>query len=125
MKRGLWKSFFENPKWLGLSIIAFVFVVAGAVAQAQQAGKSLSHRFLDNSTASGIAVLSVAFRQELSKIGWIEGKNISVEYRFAEGKFDRLPDLAADLVRLKVDLIMASGGNRHWRPRLPLRLSPL
>ena len=51
-----------------------------------------------------------AFRQELSKLGWIEGKNITIEYRFAEQKNERLPELAADLVRLKVDLIVASGG---------------
>ena len=50
-----------------------------------------------------------AFRQELSKLGWIEGKNITIEYRFAEQKNDRLPELAADLVRLKVDLIVATG----------------
>ena len=49
------------------------------------------------------------FRQELSKLGWIEGKNISIEYRFAEGKTDRLPELAAELVRLKADLIVVSG----------------
>jgi putative ABC transport system substrate-binding protein len=51
-----------------------------------------------------------AFRQELSKLGWIEGKNITIEYRFAEQKLERLPELAADLVRLRVDLIVASGG---------------
>ena len=51
-----------------------------------------------------------AFRQELSKLGWIEGKNITIEYRFAEQKTERLPELAADLVRLKVDLIVVSGG---------------
>ena len=50
-----------------------------------------------------------AFRQELSKLGWIEGKNITIEYRFAEQKRERLPELAADLVRLKVDLIVVSG----------------
>jgi putative ABC transport system substrate-binding protein len=49
-----------------------------------------------------------AFRLELRKFGWIDGKNIIIEYRFAEGKSDRLPDLAADLVRLKVDLIVVS-----------------
>ena len=49
------------------------------------------------------------FRQELSKLGWIEGKNITIEYRFAEQKPERLPELAADLVRLKVDLIVVSG----------------
>ena len=48
--------------------------------------------------------------QELNKLGWIEGKNITIEYRFAEGKPERLPELAARLVRLKVDLIVASGG---------------
>ena len=51
-----------------------------------------------------------AFRQELSKLGWIEGKNITIEYRFAEQKPERLPELAADLVRLKVDLIVVAGG---------------
>ena len=79
-------------------------------ASAQQTGKILRIGFLDNSTASGMAVLLEAFRQELSKLGWIEGKNITIEYRFAEQKNERLPELAADLVRLKVDLIVTSGG---------------
>src|SRR5437667_3376121 len=79
-------------------------------AEAQQTGKIVRIGFLDNSTASGSAVLLEAFRQELSKLGWIEGKNITIEYRFAEQKLERLPELAADLVRLKVDLIVASGG---------------
>jgi putative tryptophan/tyrosine transport system substrate-binding protein len=75
-------------------------------AQAQQPKKIFRIGFLDNSTASGIAVLSESFRQDLHKLGWIEGKNITIESRFAEGKNDRLPDLAAELVRLKVDLIV-------------------
>ena len=77
---------------------------------AQQPGKIFRIGFLDTSTASGIAVLLEAFRQELSKLGWIEGKNITIEYRFAEQKHERLPELAADLVRLKVDLIVVTGG---------------
>jgi len=56
-----------------------------------------------------MAVLVDAFRQELSKLGWIDGKNITIEYRFAEQKNERVPELAADLVRLKVDLIVATG----------------
>ena len=64
---------------------------------------------LNPSTASGSAVLWEALRQELSKLGWIEGKNIAIEYRFAEQKPERLPELAADLARLKVDLIVVSG----------------
>ncbi|MGH9426753.1 MAG: ABC transporter substrate-binding protein, partial [Terriglobia bacterium] len=80
------------------------------VAEAQQTGKIFRIGFLDNSTASGIAVRLEAFRQELSKLGWIEGKNLIIEYRFAEQKNERLPELAAELVRLKVDLIVTSGG---------------
>jgi putative ABC transport system substrate-binding protein len=79
-------------------------------AEAQQTGKIHRIGFLDGSTASGSAVLVDALRQEMSKLGWIEGKNITIEYRFAEQKDERLPELAADLVRLKVDLIVASGG---------------
>jgi putative tryptophan/tyrosine transport system substrate-binding protein len=86
-----------------------LFALCGSV-NAQQTGKIPRIGFLDNSTASGIAVLLEAFRQELSKLGWIEGKNIIMEYRFAEQKNERLPELAADLVRLKVDLIVVSGG---------------
>jgi len=78
-------------------------------AEAQQAGKIFRIGFLDNSTASGSAVSLEAFRQEMSKLGWIEGKNITIEYRFAEQKIERLPELAAELVRLKVDLIVATG----------------
>src|SRR5215467_450886 len=66
--------------------------------------------FLDDSTASGSAVLLEVFWQEMRKLGWVEGKNIAIEYRFAEGKYNRLPDLAADLVRQKIDLIVVSGG---------------
>ena len=92
-----------------LTLGALLFALC-AVAEAQQTGKIFRIGFLDNSTASGIAVLLEAFRQEMSKLGWIEGKNITIEYRFAEGKNDRLPELAAELVRLKVDLIVVTGG---------------
>src|SRR5882724_10906381 len=105
------KSKIENIKWLGLSVIATVLVVA--VVEAQQAGKVPRIGFLDPSTPSGSAVLVEAFRQELRKLGWIEGKDFTIEYRFGENKPGpgRLHELAADLVRLKVDLIVASGGS--------------
>src|SRR5262249_18190022 len=92
-----------------LSLGAMLFALCVS-ANAQQTGKIFRIGYLDNSTASGIAVLLDAFRQELSKLGWIDGKNITIEYRFAEQKLERLPELAADLVRLKVDLIVTSGG---------------
>jgi putative tryptophan/tyrosine transport system substrate-binding protein len=94
--------------WLSILVAAAVLVFAG-IATAQQPGKIFRIGYLGNSTASGSASVVDAFRQELSKLGWIEGKNITIEYRFAENKGpERLTELAADLVGLKVDLIVAS-----------------
>jgi ABC-type uncharacterized transport system substrate-binding protein len=102
-----WAAAMKNLIYL-LLIIALM--VAGSAAQAQQPAKIFRIGFLDNSTASGNAPLLEAFRQEMRKLGWIEGKNFTFEYRYAEQKLGRLPELAADLVQLKVDLIMVSGG---------------
>jgi len=88
-------------------LCALLFALCGSV-HAQQTGKFFRIGFLDQSTASGSAVLVEAFRQELMKLGWIDGKNLSIDYRFAEQKNERLPELAADLVRLKVDLIVVT-----------------
>src|SRR4029453_15996810 len=90
-------------------LVAGVLLAPGVTADAQQTGKISRIGFVDGSTASGSAVLLEAFRQELSKLGWIEGKKITIEYRFAEQRNERLPELSADLVRLKVDLIVVSG----------------
>ena len=106
-----------------LTLYALLFALCSSAA-AQQTGKVPRIGFLDQSTASGSAVLVEAFRQELSKLGWIEGKNITIEYRFAEQKTERLPELAAELVRLKVDLIVVTGGHRRWRRRKQLLPSP-
>jgi putative ABC transport system substrate-binding protein len=96
-------------RYIIIGLIAYFFVVTLSVAEAQQAGKIFRIGFLDNSTAYGMAVLVDAFRQELSKLGWIEGKNLTIDYRYAENKgAERLKDLAGDLVRLKVDLIVVS-----------------
>jgi putative ABC transport system substrate-binding protein len=98
----------ENLKWVGIFTIAFTFVLGGAVVEAQQTEKIFRIGFLDSSTASGSAVLVDAFRQELTKLGWLEGKKITIEYRFAEQKQGRLPELAAELVGQKVDLIVVT-----------------
>jgi ABC-type uncharacterized transport system substrate-binding protein len=93
-----------------LWLLITVLLITAPPAAAQQTGKIFRIGFLDASTASGMAVLIDAFRQEMSKLGWIEGKNFTIEYRFAEQKPERLPELAADLVRLKVDLIVVTAG---------------
>ena len=102
------KSKIQNLKWLGLSVFAFVLVVAGAAAQAQQPGKVPRIGLLSPFSPSATASWHQAFRQGLRDLGWVEGKNVSIEYRYAEGKSDRLPELAADLVRLKVNIIVAA-----------------
>ena len=71
-----------KKKVIGVALGALLFAPSVS-AHAQQMGKVFRIGFLDNSTASGMAVLVGAFRQELSKLGWIEGKNFAVEYRFA------------------------------------------
>jgi putative ABC transport system substrate-binding protein len=99
----------QNLKWVGLFAIVVALTVCGARAAAQQPTKVFRIGYLDPTTASGSAVLVEAFRQELSKLGWIEGKNIAIEYRFAEQKLERAPELVADLLGIKVDLIVVTG----------------
>ena len=86
----------------------FAFLLAPLAAEAQPAGKVPRIGFLGTRSPSDTAPYLDAFRQGLRERGWVEGQNIVIEYRFAEGRFDRLPDLAAELVRLKVDIIVAA-----------------
>jgi putative ABC transport system substrate-binding protein len=79
------------------------------LAQAQQPKKVARLGYL---TGSSPSASTEAFRQGLRELGYVEGHNIVVEYRYAEEKFARLPDLAAELVDLKVDVIVAAGGSR-------------
>ena len=97
-----------KKKIIGLALGALLFALSLS-ADAQQTGKVFRIGYLDASTASGTAVRLEAFRQEMRKLGWIEEKNITIEYRFSEQKNERTPELAADLVHLKVDLIVVSG----------------
>jgi putative ABC transport system substrate-binding protein len=94
-------------KIYSFALAALLFAINSA-AEAQQAGKVSRIGFLDNSTASGSEVRLDAFRQELRKLRWIEGKSITINYGFAEQKPERLPELAADLVHLKIDLIVVT-----------------
>jgi len=89
-------------------LLCAVFYVLCSSVEAQQPGKTFRIGFLDNNTAAGSAGLLDVFRRELLNLGWIEGKNITIEYRFTEQKSERLPELAMDLARLKVDLIVVA-----------------
>jgi putative ABC transport system substrate-binding protein len=105
------KSAIQNPKWLGRSIIAFMLVMVGSLAQAQQQRKIPRIGLLVPDSQSASSIRTEAFRQGLRELGYVEGQNIVVEYRFADGKIDRFPNLAAELARLKVDIIVSAGGN--------------
>src|SRR5438445_8205903 len=97
----------QNLKLAGF--LALFLVVGVGLAQAQQPKKVPRIGYLCATPASSLLARTEAFRQGLKELGYIEGKNIALEYRWAEGKFDRLPDLAAELVRLKVDVIVTCG----------------
>lgn len=102
---------FGNSKKLKLvcfALCAMLFALCPS-AQAQEPGKIPRIGYLTVPSASAQAPRLEAFRRGLYELGYIEGKNILVEYRFAEGKLDRVPLFAAELARLKVDVIVAAG----------------
>jgi hypothetical protein len=122
------------------SIVVAVVVLAVAVIAEAQEPKVVRIGFLGPTSAASNAERMEALRTGLRELGYLEGKNLVIESRWAEGKFDRLPELAAELVRLNVDVILTAGtpGIRaakmpprrflsSWYPaatRSPLVLSP-
>src|SRR5262249_42247185 len=96
-----------NPKMI-VYLVAAALLFNASFAQAQQTGKVFRIGYLDSSNASGSAVLVDAFRQEMRKLGWTEGKNIIIEYRFGEANPERGPEIASDLVLLRFDLIVVA-----------------
>ncbi|TMA94122.1 MAG: hypothetical protein E6J74_16170 [Deltaproteobacteria bacterium] len=105
------KSKIQNRKLVGIVALAVAFAMCGAVAQAQQPKKVLRLGYLSNLDSARESTRVEAIRRALRQLGYIEGQNIAIEYRYAEGKRDRLPELAAELVRLRVDIIVALGGD--------------
>ena len=99
----------QNLKWIGVVAIAVTFAMCGVVAQAQQPGKVYRIGFLAAVAPASIAAGTEAFRQALRELGHVEGKNIVIESRGVVGKLDRLSELAAELVHLKVDVIVTTG----------------
>lgn len=98
---------------MAATITALNLVVAASIlaivlaAGAQPAGEVRRIGYLSSSSATAAQNPVEVFRKALRGLGWVEGQNIVIDYRFAEGRFERLPDLAGELVRLKVDVIVA------------------
>jgi putative tryptophan/tyrosine transport system substrate-binding protein len=112
------QSKIENLKWVGRFALVLTFAMCGAVALAQQPKKVPRIGYLSNVDPASESARSEAIRLALRELGYIEGQNIASEHRYAEGKLDRLPALAAELVRLKVDIIVVAGGAATVRPAM-------
>ena len=91
-------------------LVAVVLLAVAVIAEAQQPKKVSRIGYLSTVDPARESTRSEAIRLALRELGYIEGQNIAIEYRYAEGKRDRLPELAAELVRLKVDIIVVAGG---------------
>ena len=98
----------SNKKITGPALGAMLLALSFAV-EAQQSAKVPRVGYLTGATPDGQSARIEAFRQGLRELGYVEGKNIVIEYRHAEGKLDRLSELAAELVRVKVDVIVTTG----------------
>ena len=94
---------------IGLAVILTVILILAPLAEAQSARQVWRIGYLGTSSPALEPNLVNAFRQGLRELGHIEGQDIVIEYRWAEGKYDRFPELAAELVRLKVDVILTAG----------------
>src|SRR5262247_3279589 len=99
-----------SKKVVGLALVAVLFALCSS-AHAQQTGKVARIGYLIAASPSSYAARTEAFRQGLRELGYVEGKNIVIDFRYAEGKAARLPALAAELVRLKVDIIVTVGSS--------------
>ena len=93
------------------SVLVAVLLGLGVIVEAQQPKKVPRIGYLSTGDAATESARAEAIRLALRERGYIEGQNIAIEYRYAEGKQDRHPELAAELVRLKLDIIVAAGGN--------------
>ena len=106
-RRVAWQAHIERRKFL--AALAGAAVAWPLAVRAQQGGKRYTIGILSAGGAGVQAALDSAFFDGLRELGWVEGKNVVFESRNAENRLERLPELAADLVRLKVDVIAASG----------------
>src|SRR5512141_2560342 len=105
------KSKIANQKWVELALVLVLVGFASGV-ESQQPKKVPRIGYLSSGDPAGDSAGSEGIRLALRERGYIEGQNIATEYRYAEGKRDRVSELAAELARLKVDIIVVAGGLR-------------
>jgi len=101
----------QNRQWAGLFAIVVALTVCGARAEPQQPKKVPRIGYLMLAETPRETTRFEGIRLALSELGYVDGQNITIEYRSAKGKPDRVPELAAELTRLKVDIIVAGGGD--------------
>ena len=105
--------------------IAGVFLVAARAAESQQAGRTYRIGYLSTPTRESVERGVEAFLLRLRQLGWIEGQNLAIEYRWADGDVARLPQLAAEMVRLNVDVIVAPAGSAAVAAKNATRSIPI
>ena len=119
MKRKFWKrvwnfysdnrkSKIQNLKWGWLVALVVAFANCGVVGETQQKAKAPKIGWLSQGSVFSVAPQREAIRSRLRELGYVEDKNIAFDYRYAENKLDRLPALANELVRQKVDVLLVS-----------------
>jgi putative tryptophan/tyrosine transport system substrate-binding protein len=122
-RRGIQKP--RRPTWLGLAVVAFVIVICGAFAQAQPAKTIPRVGYLSVLSSSSDSSRLAAFREGLRELGYTEGQNIAIEARYADGKLDQLPNLAAELLRLQVDVVVVGGSTATRAAKNATKLIPV
>ena len=114
----------QNLKWIGIVAIGVAFAMFEAMVQAQQQSKIAKIGWLGTGAASSVSRYE-EFRRALHTLGYVEGKNITLEYRSADDALDRLPSLADELVRLKVDVLVTTSTPGTLAARNATRTIPI
>jgi ABC-type uncharacterized transport system substrate-binding protein len=111
---------------IGLAVVLIVgLILAPVVAEGQQLGKSYRIGYLANGNQATSGPFVDAFRQGLRELGWVEGQNVSIEYRWADGDLERLPALASDLLKSPFDVILVAGAPAVRAARQATRTVPI
>ncbi len=119
------KSKIQNLRWGGIVAIGVTFALFGAVAQAQQPKKVPRIGVLFSGTPANFSLRTEAFLQGLRDLGYVEGKTVTIEWRWGKDRVEQLPELAAELVRLNADIIVTNGTTASKALRNATRTIPI